>query len=36
MENFFLEFFPENMIVVGQHCILKNFNVNLSHSLIKL
>jgi len=34
-ENFF-RVYPENMIVVGQHYISKNFNVNLSHLLIKL
>ena len=28
-------FYPENM-TVEQHCISKNFNVNLSHLLIKL
>ena len=33
--EFFLRVYPENMIV-GQHCISRNFNVNFSHSLIKL
>jgi len=26
--EFFLRDYPENMIVVRQHCISKNFNVN--------
>jgi len=34
--EFFLRAYPENMIVVEQHCISKNFFKCKSHLLIKL